>query len=90
MWITREKTETPMNTTTPVPNNHHTKIITCMIFSMEEGVMRRVKSFENKNEGISLRGVSIWQLFHILISTSFAIRAVQRSQETGSCVSSRA
>ena len=35
-------------------NNYHTKIPTCMIFSMEEDVMRRVKAFENKKEGITL------------------------------------
>ena len=42
------KTETTMHTTTPVPNYYHTKIPTCMILSMEEGIMIRVKAYENK------------------------------------------
>ena len=50
----RVQTETPMHTPTPVPNNYHTKILTCMILSMEEGFMRRVKAFENEKEGIAL------------------------------------
>ena len=40
--------ETPMNTPTPVPKDYHTKIPTCITFSMEEGVVKRVKVFENK------------------------------------------
>ena len=44
----RVQTETPMHTTTPVPKNYHTKIPTYIICSMKEGVMRRMKSFENK------------------------------------------
>ena len=43
----RVQTETPMHTTTPVPKNYHTKIPTYIICSMKEGVMRRMKSFEN-------------------------------------------
>ena len=46
--IERVQTETPMHTPTPVPKNYHTKIPTCVICSTEEGVMRRMKSFENK------------------------------------------
>ena len=48
------KTETHMYTLAPVPKNYHSKIPTCIICSMEEGVVRRVKSFENKKEGINL------------------------------------
>ena len=42
----RVQTEIPMNNPTPVPKHYHTKIPTCMIFSMEEVVMRRFKAFE--------------------------------------------
>ena len=50
----RVKTETPTHTPTTVPNNYHTKIPTCMVLSIEEGVMRIVKVFENKKEDIAL------------------------------------
>ena len=44
----RVQTETLVHTTIPVPKNYRTKIPTCMICSMEEGVMRRAKAFENQ------------------------------------------
>ena len=45
----RVQTETPMYTTTLVSDNYHTNMPTCNIFSMEDGIMRMVESFENKN-----------------------------------------
>ena len=44
----RVQTETPMHTPTPVTNSYHTKIPIYIIYSMEEVVVRGVKSFENK------------------------------------------
>ena len=37
-----------MYTTTLVPKNYHTKIPACMVLYMEEGVVKRVKEYENK------------------------------------------
>ena len=50
----RVQTETPMYTPTPLPNNCYTNIPTSMVCSMEEGVMRRLKSFENEKEVIDI------------------------------------
>ena len=44
----RMKTETPTHTPTPVPNHYHTKIPTCVVFSMEGSVIIRVKAFGNR------------------------------------------
>ena len=52
--LERVQIEISMHTITPVPNNYCTKIPTCIVFSVEEGVMRRVKAFENEKEGIAL------------------------------------
>ena len=37
-----------MHAPTPLPKNCQTKIPTCTILSMEEGIIIRVESFENK------------------------------------------
>ena len=52
----RVQTETPMYIPTPVPNNFYTKIPTCIVYSMEEVVMRRVKEFQNKKEVVAIEG----------------------------------
>ena len=52
--------------------------------------MRRMKEFENKKGVGTIGGSGIWMFVHILIATSLAIHAVQRSHKPGRCISSRA
>ena len=40
--------EAPNHNTTPVPMSYHSKAPTCMVLSMEEGILKRMKVFENK------------------------------------------
>ena len=45
-----------MHNTTPVPKNYCAKITDFNNLSIKEGVMKRVKHFENKKLGITLEG----------------------------------
>ena len=48
----RAQIETPMHNTKPTPKNYHRKLPTCIVCSMEEGVMRRAKVYLKKRKAL--------------------------------------